>query len=267
MTVPLLAVEDLSVEYRSRRAWFRGGERDVRALDAVSMTLQEGASLGIVGESGSGKSTLARAVLRLQKPSSGRIWWRGTRLDSASGARLHAIRREMQAVFQDPFGSLDPRMTAAQSMAEALESLEGLRDRRRLEERTGKALDDVGLGPEIGGRYPHQLSGGQCQRVAIARAIIAGPRLLICDEATSALDVSVQAQIINLLLELRRQTGVGLLIISHDLAVVRHLCEEIVVLKQGRVLERASRSVLFESPQHPYTRGLIDAVLAPGGVY
>jgi ABC-type microcin C transport system duplicated ATPase subunit YejF len=259
----LLEVQDLGVDYRSRRAWYRPGASRTRALDSVSLSIKAGAALGIVGESGSGKSTLARAVLRLVRPSSGRILWKGERLDDASGGRLRAIRRELQAVFQDPFGSLDPRMTAGQSIAEALESLEGLRDRRALSSRIADALREVGLDAGIARRYPHQLSGGQCQRVAIARAIVVRPQLLICDEATSALDVSVQAQIVNLLIGLRQRTGIGLLLISHDLAVVRHLCEQIVVLKDGRVVEQADRTTLFATPAHPYTRRLIAAVREP----
>ena len=265
MSTPLLAVEGLCVDYRSRRAWFRSGDTTFRALRAVSTEMAEGTALGIVGESGSGKSTLARAVLRLVKPSHGKIWWCGQRLDTAPASRMHGIRRELQAVFQDPFGSLDPRMTARESVAEALESLEGLRDRRKVSERVTAAFADVGLDVAIGRRYPHQLSGGQCQRVAIARATVVRPKLLICDEPTSALDVSVQAQIVNLLLDLRERTGVGLMLISHDLALVRHLCEKIVVLKQGRVVEQAGRDELFRLPREEYTRALIGAIPEPTG--
>jgi ABC-type microcin C transport system duplicated ATPase subunit YejF len=196
----------------------------------------------VVGESGSGKSTLARAVLRLIRPSAGRIAWRGERFDNAPRARLAAIRRELQVVFQDPFGSLDPRMTAAQSIYEALDALEGVRDAHGAERRVDAALESVGLDPALGRRYPHELSGGQCQRVAISRATIAQPRLLICDEATSALDVSVQAQIINLLLELRARSGMALMFISHNLTVVRILCERAIELRGGRLVQRSPAS-------------------------
>ena len=209
----------------------------MRALEDVSFELAEGTALGVVGESGSGKSTLARAVLRLVRPSAGRILWRGERMDDAGRTRLAAVRRELQVVFQDPFGSLDPRMTASQCVHEALSALEGVRDARAARQRIDSAFDAVGLDPSLGRRYPHELSGGQCQRVAIARATIAAPRLLICDEATSALDVSVQAQIINLLLELRARSGMALMFVSHNLAVVRILCERVIELRDGRLIE------------------------------
>ena len=263
MSGPLLEVDQLSVDYASRRGWFHPGETAFRALESVSLAMGARDALGIVGESGSGKSTLARAVLRLIKPSAGQIRWKGRRLDTAAGPVLRGMRKELQAVFQDPFGSLDPRMTVLESIAEALESLQGLRERSKVHERVRAALDEVGLDVSAGRRYPHQLSGGQCQRVAIARALVVRPQLLICDEATSALDVSVQAQIVNLLLELRERTGVALMFISHDLALVRHVCDQIVVLKDGRVVEHASRDELFRSPRQAYTRALIDAIPRP----
>jgi oligopeptide transport system ATP-binding protein len=238
MSVSLLEVQGLSVEYV--RSGFRRARRQ-RALDGVSFDLAEGTALGVVGESGSGKSTLARAVLRLVRPSAGRILWRGERLDTAPRRRLAAIRRELQVVFQDPFGSLDPRMTAAQCVYEALEALEGAGDAAGARRRVDAALESVGLDPGLGRRYPHELSGGQCQRVAIARATISEPRLVVCDEATSALDVSVQAQIINLLLELRARSGMGLLFISHNPTLVRILCERVIELQAGRIVRTESR--------------------------
>ena len=241
MSAPMLCVERLCVDYpRSRGLLARSADR-FRALDDVSLALEEGAALGIVGESGSGKSTLARAVLRLIRPSSGRIWWRGERFEVAPRARLAAMRRELSVVFQDPFGSLDPRMTASQSVFEALAALERPRDVRTARRRVEAALDAVGLDPALGSRYPHELSGGQCQRVAIARATIVEPALLICDEATSSLDVSVQAQIVNLLLDLRSRSGMALMFISHNLAVVRILCERVLTLEQGRLVGQGSR--------------------------
>jgi ABC-type glutathione transport system ATPase component len=234
----LLEVEALSVDYR--RSGPGRGSATFRALDAVSFALAEGTALGVVGASGSGKSTLARAVLRLVKPASGRILWRGRRYDDARRPQLAAVRRELQVVFQDPFGSLDPRMTAAQSVAEALEALAGVRDGAFARRRVEAALEAVGLDPSLGAHYPHELSGGQCQRVAIARATIVQPALLLCDEATSALDVSVQAQIINLLLELRAKSGMALMFISHNLAVVRILCERVLELADGRLVRRQS---------------------------
>jgi ABC-type microcin C transport system duplicated ATPase subunit YejF len=235
MSSPLLSVQALGVEYL-RPGFQPAHRRRYRALDDVSFDLAEGAALGVVGESGSGKSTLARAVLRLVKPAAGRVFWRGERLDTAPRRRLATIRRELQVVFQDPIGSLDPRMTAAESVYEALDALDGVRDAAAARDRVDAALTAVGLDPAFRQRYPHELSGGQCQRVAIARATIARPRLLVCDEATSSLDVSVQAQIVNLLLELRQRSGMSLMFISHNLTVVRILCERVIELRAGRVV-------------------------------
>jgi ABC-type microcin C transport system duplicated ATPase subunit YejF len=236
VSAPLLEVDSLCVDYRRSGPGALHGSASFRALDAVSFTLAEGATLGVVGASGSGKSTLARAVLRLARPAAGRLLWRGRRYDDAPRARLAAVRRELQVVFQDPFGSLDPRMTAAQSVGEALEALAGGRGGAAARRRVDATLEAVGLDPSLGARYPHELSGGQCQRVAIARATIVQPALLLCDEATSALDVSVQAQIVNLLLELRARSGMALMFISHNLAVVRILCESVLELADGRLV-------------------------------
>jgi oligopeptide/dipeptide ABC transporter ATP-binding protein len=262
MTEPLLEVRDVSVEYRVGAGWLPGARR-VPALRQVSFDVGPGQSVGIVGESGCGKSTLARAILALTTPSAGDIRWRGWSVTTADRESMRAMRRELQVVFQDPFGSLDPRMTAGACVAEAVVALEGIGDEGALSRRVAAALVDVGLDPGLAGRYPHELSGGQCQRVAIARATVVRPRLLICDEAVSALDVSVQAQIVNLLADLCRRHQMALLFISHNLAVVRHLCEEVLVLYLGRVVERASRDELFRWPRHPYTRALLDAVPEP----
>jgi oligopeptide/dipeptide ABC transporter ATP-binding protein len=263
MTKPLLEARGLGVDFRIGGGWLGGKARTLHALQGVDLDLPEGRSLGIVGESGCGKSTLARAVLGLVTPSAGAILWRGRAVDTADRTRMREMRRELQVVFQDPFGSLDPRMTVAGSIAEALSALEGLSDAATIRKRVDAALADVGLDPALAGRYPHELSGGQCQRVAIARATVVRPRLLICDEAVSALDVSVQAQIVNLLRDLSARHRMALMFISHNLAVVRHLCEEVVVLYLGRVVERASRLELFAAPRHPYTRALLAAVPEP----
>ncbi len=262
MSEPLLEVRGLSVEYAGR-GLLRSQRESVHALSCVDIELAEGCSLGVVGESGCGKSTLARVVLGLVEPSAGAVRWRGWTVDTAARERMRQMRRELQVVFQDPFGSLDPRMTAGASVAEALEALEGVSDGPTVRARVVAAFESVGLDHGLASRYPHELSGGQCQRVAIARATIAHPKLLICDEAVSALDVSVQAQIVNLLAGLRQRQGIGLLFISHNLAVVRHLCDEVVVLYLGRVVERAPRSALFATPRHPYTRALLAAVPEP----
>jgi peptide/nickel transport system ATP-binding protein len=256
-----LDVRDLSVEYAAA-GWFVD-RRPRRALDRVSLAVADGGTLGVVGESGSGKSTLARAILGLVRPSGGSVLWDGRRVDARDRDARRRFRRDVQVVFQDPIGSLDPRMTAGASVAEALDALEGVRDPATLRGRVDAALDAVGLDPGLAARYPHQLSGGQCQRVAIARATVVRPRLLICDEAVSALDVSVQAQIVNLLLDLRQRHGLGLLFISHNLAVVRHVADRVAVLNAGRLVEYGPADRLFAAPSEAYTRALIAAVPEP----
>ena len=261
---PLLQVEGIGVRYRLRGATWAAGTRALDALNEVSIEVPEGGRMGIVGESGSGKSTLARVVLGLVRAHAGRVLWRGVEVDYADRRRLRALRRELQVVFQDPFGSLDPRMTAGEAIGEALDALviEPV-SRAAARHRIASALDEVGLAPELAHRYPHELSGGQCQRVAIARATIVRPRLLVCDEAASALDVSVQAQVVNLLRDLSDRHRMALLFISHNLAVVRHLCDDIAVLAQGRLVERGGVEQIFGNPREAYTRALLAAVPQP----
>ncbi len=263
MSERLLQVRGLSVRFPQRRAGLVGARRWLTAVDGVDLDVAAGQSVGIVGESGCGKSTLARAILGLVKPATGSIDWRGAPVRMGDAAGLRRMRRELQVVFQDPVGSLDPRMTVGASVAEALVALEGPQPRAGCDSRVAATLGEVGLDVVLARRYPHELSGGQCQRAAIARAIVARPRLLVCDEAVSALDVSVQAQIVNLLAELRERHGLALLFISHNLAVVRHLSDEVVVLYLGRVVERAPREALFATPRHPYTWALLAAVPEP----
>jgi len=256
----LLRVERVCVRYTLRGTGLFAPSRTLDALTDVSIDIAQGGRLGVVGESGSGKSTLARVVLGLVRANSGRVLWEGRPVDYSDADALRALRREMQVVFQDPFGSLDPRMTAGQAVGEALQALAGPVPSVAAQDRILAALSEVGLGAAYLHRYPHELSGGQCQRVAIARATVARPRLLVCDEAVSALDVSVQAQIVNLLYELSERHQMSLLFISHNLAVVRHLCEDIAVLCAGRVVERGSRAAIFGNPQEQYTRDLLAAV-------
>ena len=263
MTEVLLRVRDLTVRFPVRRAHLAGPHRWFTAVDSVSLEVGAGRAVGIVGESGCGKSTLARAILGLVEPHAGTVEWRGQPVRRSDPAALQRMRHEVQVVFQDPVGSLDPRMNIAESVAEALEALAGPQERTARVERIAQALEEVGLDPALGRRYPHELSGGQCQRAAIARAIVARPRLLVCDEAVSALDVSVQAQIVNLLADLRERHRMALLFISHNLAVVRHLCDEVAVLYQGRVVEQATSAAIFALPRHPYTRALLAAVPHP----
>ncbi|MGI9245934.1 MAG: ATP-binding cassette domain-containing protein [Steroidobacteraceae bacterium] len=261
--IPLLQVRDLGVRYTLRGTGFGAKAGAVDALAEVSVALAAGGRLGIVGESGSGKSTLARAVLGFVRPRAGQVLWEGTVIDQGNACQLRRLRREMQVVFQDPFGSLDPRMTAGEAVGEALQALGEPAWQREAGARIAAAFMEVGLAPELAHRYPHELSGGQCQRVAIARATIVRPRLLVCDEAVSALDVSVQAQIVNLLYELSERHGMALLFISHNLAVVRHLCEHVAVLCRGRLVEQGPVAQVFNAPVHPYTQALLDAVPMP----
>jgi ABC-type glutathione transport system ATPase component len=261
--VPLLEVAGASVRYVLPGAALGARRRTLNALTDVSIDVPAGGRLGIVGESGSGKSTLARVVLGLVRASAGTVCWDGRPVDYGDARAMRALRREVQVVFQDPFGSLDPRMTAGEAIGEALQALAPPMRSVTAQDRIRAALTEVGLAPEFADRYPHELSGGQCQRVAIARATIARPRLLVCDEAVSALDVSVQAQIVNLLHELSDRHGMALLFISHNLAVVRHLCDDIAVLNRGRLVERGSREAIFGSPRDPYTQALLAAVPEP----
>jgi len=263
VTETLLRVRNLTVRFPMPRTRLLGPRPWLTAVNGVDLEIEAGRAVGLVGESGCGKSTLARAILALVAPQAGTIEWRGrpVRRDDATG--LRRMRRELQVVFQDPVGSLDPRMSVGESVTEALEALEGAQAAAASRARVGSMLAEVGLDPALHARYPHELSGGQCQRAAIARALVGRPKLLVCDEAVSALDVSVQAQIVNLLADLRRRHGLALLFISHNLAVVRHLCDEVAVLYRGRVVERASAAAIFAGPRHPYTRALLAAVPDP----
>jgi peptide/nickel transport system ATP-binding protein len=263
----LLSVLDLTVTFPIRNGLFRKAQ-ELRAVDGVSFTLKEGETLGIVGESGSGKSTLARAVLKLLPQNAdngggGRIVWMGHDLGGLEKSELRALRGDFQIVFQDPLASLDPRMPVGQSIAEPLQALEPQLSRAELRTRVRAAMDRVGLDPAWINRYPHELSGGQNQRVGIARAIIVEPMMVVCDEAVSALDVSIQAEIVALIGRLQQETGLSLLFISHDLAVVRRLCHRVMVLYLGRVMELAEGDRLYREPRHPYTRALLSAVLTP----
>ncbi|MGF1644688.1 MAG: ATP-binding cassette domain-containing protein [Thiotrichales bacterium] len=250
----LLEVRRGSVEY----ALERGGT--LRALREVSLTLAGGETLGVVGESGSGKSTLARAMLGLIPLSAGTLHWQGQDTRGWRSAERLAFRRQVQCVFQDPLDALDPRLTVGASIAEPLRHLRPDLSRAERAARVAAMLEQVGLAAAQATRYPHEFSGGQCQRIGIARALVCEPRLVICDEPVSALDVSVQAQIINLLLELRARHGLAILFISHDLNVVRHLCQRVLVLHAGEVVETAPVAQLFTAPTHPYTQRLLASI-------
>ncbi len=234
--------------------------RELAAVNDVSFTIVSGEMLGLVGESGCGKSTLGRAILGLVPLAAGEVHWQGRRIDKLSKKEFRGLRRGLQLVFQDPHACLDPRMTIVESVGEPLRSLEPQLSRSQRAACATALLDEVGLPPELSNRYPHQASGGQLQRAVIARALILNPQLVVCDEPVSALDVSVQGQIVNLLARIRRERGLASLFISHNLAVVAGLCERVMVMYLGRIVEIAARAVLVPAPLHPYTRMLLDAV-------
>ena len=257
-TPPLLVVQDLVKHYRLPREHLLAAAPRVQALQGLSFELAAGQSLGVVGESGSGKSTLARLVMALEPPTSGRVLMAGQDLAELDAAALRRARAGFQMVFQDPFGSLDPRLTVGRTVAQPL--LAQGQSAAVQRQRVAAMLDAVGLRAADAGKYPHEFSGGQRQRIAIARALVTQPRLIVADEPVSALDVSVQAQVLNLMQDLQDRLGVAYLFISHDLAVVDMVCDEVLVLYQGRVVEQGSPQALFVAAAHPYTRALMAAV-------
>jgi oligopeptide/dipeptide ABC transporter ATP-binding protein len=258
----LLEIDRLQVHFPVRHGFLDRHAGVVKAVDGVSLTLDAGEALGLVGESGCGKSTLGRAIVRLVEPTGGVVRVDGEVWTGLSAGAMRQRRRRVQMVFQDPYGSLDPRMTVGEAIGEALDIHRLAADRAGRAARIAGLLESVGLRPEHAGRYPHAFSGGQRQRIGIARALAVEPRLLICDEPVSALDVSVQAQVVNLLQDLQRQRGLAYLFISHDLAVVAHLCQRVAVMYLGRIVEIGSADAVCSSPAHPYTRALLSAVPA-----
>jgi ABC-type glutathione transport system ATPase component len=262
MNEPLVQVDNLVREYMLPREKLLTPPGKVHALNGVSFTIEAGRSLGIVGESGSGKSTLARLVMALDVPTSGTVRMLGRDLHALPREELRLARRDFQMVFQDPYGSLDPRQTIERIVTEPLAAQGGV-SRADTHARAAEVLDSVGLRRNDLGKYPHEFSGGQRQRIAIARALITRPRLIVADEPVSALDVSVQAQVLNLMLDLQAQYGITYMLISHDLAVVHHLCDDVAVLWQGRIVEQGPPERLFHAAEHPYTRTLLEAVPDP----
>jgi oligopeptide transport system ATP-binding protein len=251
------------LEVRNLVKHFPAGRGTVKAVDGVSLSIRQGETLGLVGESGCGKTTTGRCVLLLERPTSGEIVFEGIDLTSLSDDALRKTRRRMQVIFQDPYSSLNPRMTIGQILAEPLKVHGIVPDPAAREARVRELCEQVGLLPQHAKRYPHQLSGGQRQRVGVARALAMEPSLIVCDEPVSALDVSIQAQIVNLLEDLQQRLGLTYLFIAHDLSVVRHISDRVVVMYLGKVAEVADRVSLYEDPVHPYTRALLSAVPIP----
>ena len=257
---PLLEVRDLKVHFPVRHGIFGRVKASVKAVDDVSFSIAAGETLGLVGESGCGKSTLGRAVLRLVEPTSGRVIFEAEEMTRLHGAGLRARRRGFQMIFQDPYSSLNPRMTVEQIIGEAIEIHHLAPNREAREKRVADLLRAVGLDTAHARRYPHEFSGGQRQRIGIARALAVEPKLIVCDEPVSALDVSVQAQIINLLQDLQEQRRIAYLFIAHDLAVVEHISRRVLVMYLGKIVESADARTIISSPKHPYTQALISAV-------
>jgi peptide/nickel transport system ATP-binding protein len=251
------------IEVRGLQRFFGPAARPVRAVDDVSFTIQPGETLGLVGESGSGKSTIGRTLLRLIDPSGGKVLYRGEDLGKASTARMRQLRSKLQMIFQDPYASLNPKMRVRDILGEALQTHGLARGPGQRDKRIAELLELVGLRADHASRYPHEFSGGQRQRIGVARALAVEPEFIVADEPLSALDVSIQAQVVNLLCDLRERLKLTMLFISHDLDVVEYLCDRVVVLYLGRVMEVASTRELFERPLHPYTRALLAASPKP----
>jgi len=264
MSQPLLQVDDLKVWFTlPGDGWFRPTPRVLKAVDGVSFELARGETLGIVGESGCGKSTLARGILGLVPVTGGDIRLQQKQLSGLSRKAMRQIRQQMQIVFQDPLASLDPRMTVREIIAEPLKVFHPGLSKKDSGMQVQQMMERVGLLPNQINRYPHEFSGGQCQRIGIARALIVAPQVLICDEPVSALDVSIQAQIINLLMDLQQEMGLSMMFIAHDLSVVKQISHRIMVMYLGKIVEITDRDSLYRQPRHPYTRALINAIPIP----
>lgn len=259
----ILAVKDLRVHFpiQKKGSWFK--KVTLKAVDGVSFDLHEGETLGVVGESGCGKSTLARAIMRLLPTTAGSVTLLEKNLLQLDKYQLQEARKDIQMIFQDPLASLNPRMTAGQIIAEPLKTFFPKLSQKEVKEKITNLMDLVGLIPEHINRYPHEFSGGQCQRIGIARALILNPKIIVCDEPVSALDVSIQAQIVNLLKKLQRELGLTLIFIAHDLSVIKHISDRIMVMYLGKPVEIGTRAQIYKNPQHPYTKALLSSVPIP----
>ncbi len=235
----------------------------LKAVDDISFTLQAGETLGVVGESGCGKSTLGRAVVQLTKATAGQVIYNNQDLTKLDAKQIRELRKDIQIIFQDPLASLDPRMTVGQIIAEPLKNFYPKLSKKEIKAQVAQIMQEVGLIPEHLNRYPHEFSGGQCQRIGIARVLVLKPKIIVCDEPVSALDVSIQAQIINLLISLQKKFGLALIFIAHDLSVVRHISDRIMVMYLGKIAELGSASSIYNSPLHPYSKALLSAVPIP----
>ncbi len=258
----LLEIREIRKYYPVRSGILSRQAGELKAVEGVSLEINEGETLGLVGESGSGKTTLGKVIIRLEEPTQGEVLFRGRNIFSLKGDELKSYRMQVQMIFQDPSASLDPRMTTGDSIGEAL-LIHGMEDEGERMRRVGELLKEVGLEASDASRYPHEFSGGQKQRIGIARALVLRPILIIADEPVSALDISVQAQILNLLSELKNDHGLSLLFIAHNMGVIRSLCDRVAVMKAGRIVETGSVEEVFTSPQHPYTKALLDAAPVP----
>jgi oligopeptide transport system ATP-binding protein len=261
-TDTLLEIRDLKKSFSITTGLF-SKPLELKALQDISFSIKKGETLGIVGESGCGKSTLGRCILQLIAPDEGQVLWLGQDLTRLPGEEMRKKRQDLQIIFQDPLASLNPRMTVGEIIADPLRTLRPELNREQRRARVIKIMESVGLLPEMINRYPHEFSGGQAQRIGIARALITEPKLIVCDEPVSALDVSIQAQILNLLADLKDEFGLTLIFISHNLSVVRHVSDRILVLYLGRIVELAAGDEIYEDPKHPYTRALLTAVPIP----
>ena len=265
MTDPMLKVRDVKVHFPIHKAKSWPWEKSpvLKAVDGVSFDLFEGETLGIVGESGCGKSTLARSIIGLVKATDGSIHWQNKELVGLSDKGMNEVRKDIQMIFQDPLASLNPRMTLGDIIAEPLRNYYPELGKDEVKARVREMMNRVGLLPNVINRYPHEFSGGQCQRIGIARALIVKPKLVICDEPVSALDVSIQAQVINLLKELQKEIGLSLIFIAHDLSVVKHISDRVLVMYLGNEVETARGEPIYNDPRHPYTKALLSAVPIP----